>query len=225
MDREDESRLLRLFESARRGDDRALDALLERIRPELLRFLSGKLQSSPGTDALAEELTQEATMRIAGAISSCRASSLASFRSWAWTIARRVAIDWHRQRKDEIDRRVWDRLNSHEEQFLGHALHRPVTRTVHSDHDVVSRTLGRLLMEAQQELSEGTRTVIRYRLLYGATWAEAGATIGTTAGGAKRRWQRARVRLRQEILSHVEDLPSSIRADVLARLGNDSRES
>lgn len=83
----------------------------------------------------------------------------------------------------------------------------------------IDRALGRLLLEAQSVLSEGTQEVIRRRLIYSESWEEAGRAAGTTAGGAKRRWQRAQERLRREVLQRARALPEQMRREVLRRLG------
>jgi signal transduction histidine kinase len=51
------------------------------------------------------------------------------------------------------------------------------------------------------------------------TWEEIGSRVDTTAGGARRRWQRALPRLEREVLKRVRRLPPDLRRRVLRRLG------
>lgn len=211
--------LVELLDAARQGEDQALSELLDRLRPEVERYLRGRLDSSPSTAALADELTQVVLLKAAASIDDCRAGTPAELRAWVRTIARRSAIDWHRRRKLEIDRRVWEDLEEVPGELLGQAMvEKWISANVKSPTKA-DRALGRLLTEAQAVLSEGTRVVIRRRLLYRDTWAEAGRAIGTTPAGAKRRWQRARERLRREVLNRVEELCPSLRRKVRRRLG------
>ena len=91
---------------------------------------------------------------------------------------------------------------------------------MNSEIQQVEQVLGSLLLEAQAELSEGTQEVLRRRLLYHDIWREAGEAVGTTPGGAKRRYQRATERLRKEVLRRIEDLPDpELREALLRRIG------
>lgn len=215
----DERELVGLLEAARAGEAEALSKLLERLRPEIERYLRGRLRSSPGTDAVAEELTQESLMRVAASIAACRAGTARALRAWTRTLARRVAIDWYRRREVEIERRVWQEVEELRLAMMEDAVRGAGATARRERSPAIDQVLGELLMEAQSELSEGTREVIRRRLLYGDSWSEAGRAVGTTAAGAKRRWQRARERLRREVVHRAQSLPDEVRSGILRKLG------
>lgn len=206
------------LEAAREEDDEALSRLLEAVRPQVHAYLRSRLRSQPGTDSLSEELTQSVLLRLVRSIGGCRAEAPAQFRAWVRTIARRAAVDWYRKRQPELDRRARGHLSDCREERLRGI--RSESGVLRDEEDVAPerRVLGRLLWEAQSVLSEGTRTVIRRRLLFGDTWEAAGAAIDTSAGGAKRRWQRAQVRLQKEVLERARELPRPLREEVLRRL-------
>lgn len=218
-------RLVELLDAARDDDDRALSDLLARLRPLIEGHLRERLRSSPSTAALAEELTQVVLTRVAESIEDCRAGTAIELRSWVRTIARRVAIDWYRRRRSELDRRRWEEPEAVTGELLRTTVVEAGRVSGRESTTQVDRALGRLLMEAQSVLTEGTQEVLRRRLLYGDTWAEAGRTIGTTAAGAKRRWQRARKRLQGEVLKRAQALPEETRREVLRRLGEAEDES
>lgn len=199
----------------RHQDDRALDRLLSALRPEIVAYLRRRLRSRPSTKSVAEELTQETLVRIAESIDRCRARSEPEFRAWVHTIARRLAIDWYRRRQEELDRRLWTAAPET-------TLHGQVEEAPAADEvvDVVGLVLGQLLAEAYGSLSPETQEAVWRRLQLGETWAEVGRAIGSTAGGAKRRWQRAVARMRKEVTLRVRTVEShELRRALLRRLG------
>lgn len=209
-----------LLDQARQGDGTALNQLLEFLQPEIRTYLKGQIQSHPSSSAQAEELTQEVLLRIARSIESCQANSAGELWSWIRSIARNVVTDRYRKRKGELDRRIW----SSDETLLARAtLHQVFgggsgsnAGDVRADLDIV---VGRILLEAQGELSAGTQEVVRRHVLLDETWRETGEAIGTTGPGAKRRWQRALDRLRKEVLNRIDELPQPLRQAALNRLG------
>lgn len=212
--------LYELFRRARDGDEEALDRLLQRVRPTLLREIRSRVQSSTSTNAVAEELTQKSLVRVAKGLSGCRAQTGTQLRAWCRTIARRIVIDHYRRRSEEQERRVGGALDDIPWHVKGDDGPRgaPEGPTVASRD--VDRALGRLLMEVQEVLTPGTQVVVVRRLLYGDTWQEAGEFAGTTEGGAKRRFQRATTRLRQELLDRIREEPDEeLRQALLERVG------
>lgn len=214
----EEQDLLAWLDAARDRDEEALSRLLAAVRGEIVSFLRGQLDSHPSSRAVAEELAQETLLRAAEGIEGCRAESVGQINAWFRTIARRQTIDRYRRRREEMAARrrsvpqapraagtpnqVWGAGGEEKERV--------------SEAEAV---LGAILLEAQEELSEGTQMVVRRRMLYGDTLAEAGRTIGTTAGGARRRWQRARDRLQREVFRRAESLPEDVRQEVLRLIG------
>lgn len=217
--RQKEGGIYEQFLAAQQGDRVALNELLATLRPEILAAVGRRVRSAPATQALAEELTQEALLRITEGLSGCRAGTVKQFHAWYWRIALNVVRDWYRRRSEEQSRRVGVQLSE--------ALRRHPGETVqdreelkHGDERAVDELLGEILLEAQEVLSEGTQIVIRRRLLYGDSWQRAGEAAGTTAGGAKRRYQRAVVRLRKEVISGIRSVPDEdLQAALLRRIG------
>lgn len=222
-DASQEKELYELFEEARQGDDAALDQVLEALRPVLLRTIRARVRSARATEAVAEELAQDALLRVAGGLAGCRAQTAAQLMAWCRTIARRVVIDRYRRRSSERERRTStspDEVARHGD-VSGRPTEAPTTKS--KPLSAVDHVLGKLLLETQDVLSPGTRTVIRQRLLYGDSWEEAGRAAGTTAGGAKRRYQRATARLRSELLNRIRQVPDpQLRRALLDRVGEPS---
>lgn len=211
--------LLALLEGARGGGEEVLELLLDRLRPRVKRYLVGRLQSHPSTDALAEELTQDVLYRITVSIEDCRAETEQQLHSWIRTIARRRVIDRYRKRERELDKRVWQEDQRLDGRLLIDELIDEDTELTSEDVTELDEILGALLWEAQAELSAGTRQTLRRRLLYGETWPQVGEVVGTSGAGAKRRYQRAQDRLRQEVLARIRELPAELREPLLERLG------
>lgn len=215
----EDAKLMALLRKVRqRNSRRALNRLLEGVRPNLVRYIRGQVDSHPGPDALAEELAQKCLLRVARSISSCRAQSAPAFRTWLRTIARNVVTDRHRRREGELERRTWTDLGELEQRLV-HAVFPEAGRYSPTRPTAADRLIGRILWDAQGVLSEGTRRVVYRKIQFEETWAETGAAIGTTAGGAKRRWQRAQERLRAEVKKRITDLPGDVRDCVRRRLG------
>lgn len=210
--------LLELLEGARAGSDDDLEALLRLLRPRVERYLTSRLQSHASTEAVAEELTQETLVRVARSIEDCRARTEEELHAWVQTTARRLVIDRYRRRERELEQRVWEDARIDGRLLLDTVVDRD-TEPGGAAAPEADDVLGRLLWEAQAELTEGTQQVLRRRLLYGETWRQVGDAVGTTAAGAKRRFQRAQDRLRKEILERVEALPDNLRQAVLRRWG------
>lgn len=203
--------LYELFIDTRSGDASARDALLGRLGSPVFRFIRNRVSGVLAARAAAEDLTQEVLIRVNGAVEGCEAQSEAQLLAWVFSIARHAVIDWRRRRAEELRRQYDGRPLDAFEATSG------LTRAPESEAD---RLLGEMLHEAHAHLSPGTQEVIRQRLLYGATWRAAGEAAGTTAGGAKRRWQRATQRLRREVLRRAETIDDDeLRREVLRRLG------
>lgn len=187
----------------------------------MVRYLVDRLQSHASTSAIAEEITQEVLVRMTQSIASCRATTKEELHAWVQTIARRLVIDRFRRRELELEQRVWEedlRIDGH---LLIDACADADTEPESAEVTEIDEVLGNLLWEAQAELTEGTQQVLRRRLLYGETWSQVGEFVGTSAAGAKRRYQRAQDRLRKEVRRRMTALPDPLLRAVLRRLGID----
>jgi RNA polymerase sigma-70 factor (ECF subfamily) len=81
-----------LIDRWKRGDERAATALVERHSPALARFAA-----SSGAREEIEELVQDTFVRAFGALDGFRGES--SFRTWLFTIERRLLLDRRRSEK------------------------------------------------------------------------------------------------------------------------------
>ena len=73
-----------------RGDEATRDATLEKLRATLLRGLSRSLSRRGGGEAFAEDVVQEALLKIVESLDTFSGSS--KFTTWAMTIATRIGI-------------------------------------------------------------------------------------------------------------------------------------
>jgi RNA polymerase sigma-70 factor (ECF subfamily) len=153
-----------LIERWRKGDQRAARELVERHAQSLARFAA-----SQGVRDDVEELVQDTFVRAFGAIESFRADS--SFRTWLFTIERRLLLDrrrGERRRKDdsEIEERDaatgFDALDS-----------------------MVAEETARRIREAVAGLSPMQRDVFTLRLNEGLSYKEIAEVLGTTEGAAR----------------------------------------
>ena len=79
------------FRRAKRGDDEALEQLLEGVRPYIRMLAESYVRKSPRLDA--SHVTQDALMQAAQAIADFRGYTNAEFQSWLQTILRSKIID------------------------------------------------------------------------------------------------------------------------------------
>lgn len=202
-----------LFLGARKGDWASREELLGRLRPRILRLIRHRVSGAIAARLVAEDITQDVLVRINGSMERCDAQSEAQLMAWVFTIARHAVIDWRRQRvREHVGRCEWQSPE----------IVRNVARATREPVAKADRLVGELLLEAQGVLSPDTQEVIRQRLLFGATWRAAGEAVGTTAGGARRRWQRAVARLEREMLQRIGALEDEeLRQEVFRRIGRD----
>lgn len=197
------------------GKEAVKSRILRAIRPQIVQLLQEKLHSQLATRALAEELAQEALYKIGSNLEDCRAPTPRSFRAWRRTIVRNVWVDYLRDRGDEMEDRASNRLA----EAIRLGLLGPARDQAQEAPSRADRVLGELLFDAQRQLSDDTALVIRRRFLHGDTWREAGAAVGTTAGGARSRWNNAQDRMRRYLRHRIEELPDDLKTELRARLG------
>lgn len=215
-----EEGLYEWFVAARGGGREALNHLLDDLRPIILRNVRDRVRSGVASRAVAEELTQDVLLRVAEGIAGCRARSEAQLRAWCDTIARRVVIDWYRHYSNENERRTAGFQGGLHGRQIGVPGEERAANTGSMIASDVESALGRILFDAQHVLSEGTRQVLRRRLLYNETWREVAEVVGTSPGGAKRRYQRAQARLRSEVLARIRVEPDRrLRRQLLRLVG------
>lgn len=159
-DRED----LKLIERWKAGDQAAATKLVERHSSALARFAV-----SSGARSDVEELVQDTFVRAFNSLDGFRAES--SFRTWLFTIERRLLLDRMR-----ADRRRRDRVEIQE----GDA----ITEFDALDGLVADEMAGKL-QRAIERLSPTQRQVFTLRVAEGMSYKEIAQAVGTTEGAAR----------------------------------------
>lgn len=222
--------LVKLLCLAREGDECALERLLVEVYWPLKRFLLRRYTRMRDVDAFVDDAVQEALVRIADHIRECRARSHSGIIAWAITVARNVAADMRRTSAERIGalcvsvapRHTAGADTSSAPSGPVDAASLPAAfamwREAEAEQHWADDLLLRLVVEAQDSLPNDTVTIVWMRLIERASWDDVAASLGTTAAGAKRRFQRAQGAMARWVRTRVDELPSEERATVLARL-------
>ena len=153
-----------LIERWRRGDQRAATALVERHAPALARFAA-----STGLRDDVDELVQDTFVRAFGALDGFRGES--SFRTWLFTIERRLMLDRRRAEK---------RRGTAVELQEG---------TSATEYDSLDNLLAdeseSAVKLAIDKLSPTQREVFLLRVVEGLSYKEIAEVAGTTEGAAR----------------------------------------
>ena len=155
---------LELIARWRSGDERAAAELVARHASALARFAAA---SGAGDDV--EELVQDTFVRAFGSIDTFRGDS--SFRTWLFTIERRLLLD---------RRRAERRRGAEVELDETH-----VTTTHDPLDSVVAAESQRRLRLAVGRLSPTQREVFTLRVGEGLSYKEIAQAVGTTEGAAR----------------------------------------
>ena len=148
----------------RGGDERAAAQIVARHAPALARFAA-----SSGAGADVEELVQDTFVRAFGSLHTFRGAS--SFRTWLFTIQRRLVLDRHR-----AARRRGSDVQLDEGHFV--TSHDALDALVASEsRDRLRRAFGRL--------SPTQREVFTLRAGEGLSYREIAEAVGTTEGAAR----------------------------------------
>jgi RNA polymerase sigma-70 factor, ECF subfamily len=160
----DEPGDLELIARWRSGDERAATELVARHAQALARFAAA---SGAGSDV--EELVQDTFVRAFGAIDTFRGES--SFRTWLFTIERRLLLDRRRS-----ERRRGPEVELDESHVT----------TAHDALDsVVAAESQQRLRLAVDHLSPTQREVFTLRVAEGLSYREIANAVGTTEGAAR----------------------------------------
>jgi RNA polymerase sigma factor (sigma-70 family) len=183
-----------------RGDDRALDALLQRIYVPVRRALVRRLEGLPNRIDAARDVAQEVLAKVAEAMVACRAEGDRQVWSWVWTIVEHARQDFLRRELPRLAQVLFLDELEHAPRF------EPQFDTLEADdepargaHAIALQHLAACLHMAPHE----TVQLIWHRVECAATYAELATMLGTTEAAAKRRWQRARETLRRSVLRRV----------------------
>lgn len=205
--------LTALLALARGGDDRALNVLLNRVERLVRSTIRYRVRRGPTAADDVLDATQEALVRIAEHVHTCRATSERTVVAWVRAIAEHAIADLARSpgtcslavKPFSSLERVLEVKNTGEAEGT-----EPLT--------LPAAIAVRAVCAAYASVPEVTATLLWHRLIAGESWAEIGRVIGTTASGAKRRYQRAQRALRQAALRWIDRLPEYERDQVLCWL-------
>ena len=192
----------------------AVAVLVERLQPTLARCLRGRL---PDVDAdVMADLLQEAALHVLDGAASCRATTDEQVRSWACVVAIRAGLAFLRSpRSGQGETR---RALSAEAAAARTRLWAEWAADQDPPDVGALRVLARLAADAQAALPPDAAALVWDRVIEDVSWAEAAERYGTTAPGAKRRFQRAQRAIRRFIWSHATELPEPARSAVITRL-------
>lgn len=198
-------RLVELRDAAVMGDPDAMCRLLEDLHIVIRRYLGRRWRGYTLVDTWADDICQDTLVRIWRGLPRCRARSDRELTAWAIAAAHSAVMEHCRSLLP---------LTA----AVGGV---PVDELPGTDDDPPSAgAIGRLLelLEgAHAQLPPGQQEVIYARVQLSMPWSDAGASTGVTPEGAKRRYQRAKARLRASILRRLDEDPE-LRAQVLAYL-------
>jgi len=160
----DEQRDQELIARWKAGDERAATELVERHASALARFA---VSSGERNDV--DELVQDTFVRAFNSLDGFRGDS--SFRTWLFTIQRRLLID---RRRSEKRRRDKDELQEDDASTEYDAL-----------DSVVADETQKRLQAAVKRLSPTQREVFSLRIAEGMSYKEIADAVGTTEGAAR----------------------------------------
>jgi RNA polymerase sigma-70 factor (ECF subfamily) len=155
----------------------------------------------------AEDATQEAFIAAYRAINRFRGAHTGGFRAWLFRIAANACYDELRRRRA----RPSASLDApHGES--GHTLDVPSSEAS-PDERVQTAELGGAIQQALSDLPSDQRLAVILCDVQGMEYAEIALVMGVSLGTVKSRINRARSRLREQLLGAGELLPSRFRRD------------
>ena len=166
---------LTLERACKRGDRRALEAVLERHGPQVHRLVARMLAGRPDQ---VEDVVQDVLVKVIGALPRFDPHGPAKLSTWILTIATRTCID--------LLRRSW------REEPLEFEL--PAREDL--ERAAQQRALSQRVTRAMASLPPGQRAVLVLRAYHDLDMAEIAAVLGIEPGTVKSRLSRARAKLR-----------------------------
>lgn len=167
---------------ARAGDPRAVEQLLARLRPGIVRYCRARLGRSNGSYVSADDVAQEVCMAIVKALPR-HVDTGTPFAAFAYGIAAHKVADAHRSGyRDHSE--ATDRLPEHADEAAG-----PEATALARERAADARALLDRLPPAHREL-------LVLRVVAGWSAEQTGAALGMTAGAVRVAQHRALARLR-----------------------------
>jgi len=201
-------RMVSLARAASAGDPSALESLIVRVRGRIQNFIWRKV----GDEEIAADLSQDTLLQITRGLAQSTARSDSRFFSWCQMIATRVVIDWYRSRNADP---LGNSLRSADDDVLAK---QGDGGDDEEQHSPAERLLLACLRSAMEDIGDDAHHLLYLRFHSEAQWDEIGSHLGISASAAKRRFQRAQLRLRSAVLAQVYCLEDDDRDLVLHHL-------
>jgi len=154
-----------------------LEPIWEQFHSRLLKFIRSRVED----DAAADDIIQNVFLRIHTNMESLSDSN--RLESWIFQIARNAIIDHYRRRRDLVE----------------------ISETTPADDDFIEPDAAEILASSMRsmvdELPEPYRQALILTEYDGLTQAELAERLGISLSGAKSRVQRARQRIKDELLA------------------------
>jgi len=175
------------IERARAGDQQALGAVYDWYLPRVYRYVLSRV----GHVAEAEDLTEDIFLRMLGAITDYKKTSV-PFSAWLFRIARNHVVSYYRRNGDRRD-------------------HGALTETMADNRldpaaIVETQFMMGEVVEAVQRLPEAQRDVIALRFAVGLSIAETAHVLGKRQGNVKALQHKAVTRLQKILLAEPKPL-------------------
>lgn len=192
--------LIFLLRAARSRDSGATEVLLRRLYPALSRYARRRLSGLVDAHDVADDVTQEAMIRIARGLHQTRAATDAQLIGWSLSILRNTIHD-HFRLHPPGDEPI--RLTMENEAWIDPAFS-PSWDVVQPPTLRTGQVLTRLVREVCSALPSHAIYLLHLRLERRAIWEDIAVELGTTPAGAKRRFQRLQTTLRKRILQNID---------------------
>jgi len=207
--------LVLLLGRAQQGDTDARDELLLRLAPSITRYVRSRLGRPLVPSDLLDDIRQEALADLARGFGGCLARTDAQLVTWAKTVTWHAAVDYLAAPRSGVQLlRGGVELDG---QAVDAAIEQPIDLEPAFPLDARGDARGvlyRIAVDAQRDLSPSLPPLLWYRLIQGDSWEEIGARFGTTAAGAKRRFQRACGALRRAVARRRHELDPATRRSI-----------
>lgn len=190
--------------------DDAFEALLAALYAPVRSFLLRRLRSFPDAPDLAEDVTQEALLRIARGIAGCRATTDRQVMAWALTTAHHTLANTLRSRASApLIGRVGVSLSGLERTLMGEEGEAGETRLSRGGARLLD-----LLVHLLHALTDEQLLLVEMHVWERSPWEEIGARVGLSAGAAKMRCRRTLRRLGRSLERAARSLPDGERTVV-----------
>jgi RNA polymerase sigma-70 factor (ECF subfamily) len=172
-----------VLDAAQGGDERAFSALWRWLNPPLVRWLAVTVPDG------GDDVASEVWVSIVRGLDVFEGDERA-FRGWAFTIARRRAIDWGRRRRRRLDVPLSDGVDVRSPSDASEAV---------SEATAVEAAVALL-----RSLNPDQAEVVALRVIAGLTVAETAAVVGKSEGAVRVMCHRGLRALERHVVADVQ---------------------